>query len=78
MSYYNDDLGWLGAFMSCLAVIIFCIIFGAIGGLLFMLLWNWLAPLFWANAPELSFLQAWGTIVLISWIGSFFRSSKSK
>lgn len=40
-----------------------------------MLLWNWLAPLFWNAAPELTFLQCIGIIVLINLIGSIIRSA---
>ena len=40
-----------------------------------MILWNWLAPLFWSAAPELTFLQCIGIIVLISLIGSIIRSA---
>ena len=40
-----------------------------------MLLWNWLAPLFWSAAPELTFLQCIGIIVLINLIGSIIRSA---
>ena len=41
----------------------------------FMILWNWLAPLFWSAAPELTFLQCIGIIVLINLIGSIIRSA---
>lgn len=68
--YYRDNST---AWMGCLLILILCIIFGAIGGLVFMLLWNWLAPLFWHNAPLLTFWQAWGVTVLISWISNFFK-----
>ena len=40
-----------------------------------MILWNWLAPLFWSAAPELTFLQCIGIIVLINLIGSIIRSA---
>jgi len=73
MSYY----GGMEAFVGCIFTLIICIIFGALGGLVFMLLWNWLAPLFWVAAPQLTFWQAWGVMILLSWIGSFFRN-KSK
>lgn len=38
------------------------------------LLWNWLAPLFWKTAPILTYWQAFGCSVLLSIIGSAFKS----
>ena len=73
MSYYDGTDTLIG----CVFILIVCILFGALGGFIFMLLWNWLAPLFWATAPILTFWQAWGVCILLSWIGSFFRN-KSK
>lgn len=70
----NSGLGFGG----CLLVIILCVAFGAFGGWIFMLLWNWLMPLFWKTAPVLTFWQAWGVCILLSWIGSFFRNNSSK
>jgi len=75
MSYYR--WGWPETLASCFITLILCIAFGAIGGLIFMALWNWLAPIFWTQAPQLTFLQAWGCMILLSIIGNFFRS-KSK
>jgi len=40
-----------------------------------MLLWNWLAPLFWSEAPILGFWECIGIIVLINLIGSIIRSA---
>lgn len=37
-------------------------------GFIFMLVWNWIAPLYWANAPELTYWQAWGTMLLIRYV----------
>lgn len=73
MSYYNG----IEIFMGCFVTLLLCILFGAFGGWIFMLLWNWLAPLFWNAAPQLTFWQAWGVMILLSWIASFFRN-KSK
>jgi hypothetical protein len=39
----------------------------------FMLLWNWLVPLFWAAAPILTFWQSVGIIILLAIVGSFFK-----
>ena len=49
--------------------IIFALLIGpAITAALFMLLWNWLAPMFWAAAPIINFWAAWGIIVLLSMV----------
>ena len=71
MSYYNRS----NEIVGCLFLIILCIILGAFGGLIFMLLWNWIVPLFWASAPILTFWQAWGVCILLSIIGNFFKKS---
>lgn len=42
------------------------------------LLWNWIAPIFWQAAPVLTYWQAFGCCVLLSIIGSAFRSTSSK
>lgn len=73
MYYYDTTTSCIG----CIFIILLCIIFGALGGLIFMALWNWLVPLFWTSAPILTFWQAWGCMILLSIIGNFFRS-KSK
>ena len=72
--YYNDTTT---SCIGCIFTIILCIILGTLGGLIFMGLWNNLAPLFWTAAPILTFWQAWGCMILLSIIGNFFRS-KSK
>lgn len=73
MYYYDTSSSCIG----CILIILLCIIFGALGGLIFMALWNWLVPIFWDSAPILTFWQAWGCMILLSIIGNFFRS-KSK
>jgi hypothetical protein len=62
---------------TCLGAICLAVLTGALSGWIFMLLWNWLAPLFWSNAPILTFWQAWGVCIILSWIGSLIRGSKS-
>ena len=44
-------------------------------GYVLMLLWNWIAPLFWSAAPELTFWQCIGIIILINLIGSIIRTA---
>ena len=69
MSFYNLSNILIGCFITLLICL-----FGAFGGWVFMMLWNWLIPLFWSSAPILTFWEALGVIILISWIGSFFRN----
>jgi hypothetical protein len=71
MSFYNSS----SIFFGCFITLLICILFGAFGGWVFMMLWNWLAPLFWTNAPILTFWEAWGVMILISWLSSFFRNN---
>jgi len=68
--------------MSCLFWVLIIIIL-SIGttlfiGWLLMLLWNWLAPLFWSSAPVLGYWQSVGMAILLTIIGGFFRSRISK
>lgn len=70
---YNNSF-----FIGCLSILLIIVALGAIEGLVLMLLWNWLAPLFWSNAPILSFWQAWGILVLLNLIFSPFKSSSNK
>ena len=51
-----------------LVVIAFFLVGPAITAALFMLLWNWLVPMFWAAAPIINFWAAWGIIVLLSMV----------
>ena len=39
----------------------------------FMVLWNYIAPLFWVDAPILSYLQSCCVVALLSFIGSCFK-----
>lgn len=39
----------------------------------FMVLWNYVAPLFWVDAPILSYFQSCCVVGLLSFIGSFFK-----
>ena len=74
MSYYYDTTS---SCIGCIFIIILLVILGALGGLIFMLLWNWLIPLFWANAPILTFWEAWGCMILLDIIGLALKG-KSK
>ena len=41
-------------------------------------LWNWMAPLFWKTAPILTYWQAFGCSVLLSIVGSAFKTHTTK
>ena len=58
-----------GCFLGCLIILIVIgIVF--IEGALFMFLFNWLTPLFWPAAPELTFLQSVGILFFINFLGN--------
>ena len=57
-------------------IVICCCIAVIIEAGLFMLVWNAVAPLFWSGAPILTFWQSLGVLVLLNFIGSFFRYKK--
>jgi hypothetical protein len=64
---------------TLLAVIIaipLAIGFSALGAYVFMLLWNWALVGIFPAVPVLEFYKAWGLTILLSIIGSFFKSSK--
>ena len=60
--------------MGCIIAIIVIAAF-FLEGYVLMLLWNWIAPLFWSAAPELTFWQCIGIIILINLIGSIIRTA---
>ncbi len=47
-------------------VILLCV---CITPFLLMILWNWLIPIFWINAPILNFWQSFGIVILLGLIG---------
>ena len=73
MSYYSGT----EIFVGCFVTLLLCILFGAFGGWVFMLLWNWLVPMFWTTAPILSIWQSIGILFLINIIGKLFFGNKS-
>ena len=63
---------------GCNAVIVVLLIMAAIlffQAWLVQLLWNWLIPQFWANAPILTYWQSLGCCMLLGIIGGYFRSN---
>ena len=49
----------------------------AIVPLILMFLWNWLAPLFWVNAPILTFWQTFGIYIFILILSGLFKNNKN-
>ena len=59
---------------GCSVVIVIFVVLCFLEAWVVHLLWNWLAPIFWAAAPILTYWQAFGVCILLSIIGSEFRS----
>ena len=59
--------------IGCIIGLMIVIGIAALEGLIISFLWNWLAPLFWVNAPILSIWQAFGILVLINILFSVFK-----
>ena len=64
-NYFNDDTPLLAIILVLIAVL--GIIFGAVcfEAWIVMLLWNWIVPLLWIDAPLLTFWTAVGIDLLI-------------
>ena len=63
--------------MTIILSIIFIIFCLSIIPYIFMILWNWLIPMFWASAPILNFWQALGIVILIKLIQILLFSNKT-
>ena len=73
MTSYNDiSTG------GCIAIVVIIAALSFLEAWVVQLLWNWLAPIFWTAAPILTYWQAFGVCILLSIIGSAFRSTVSK
>ena len=59
---------------GCIVVIVILVVLCFLEAWVVQLLWNWLAPIFWTTAPILTYWQAFGACILLSIIGSAFRS----
>lgn len=68
----NDNINVI--FGGCFSIILIVLLALAFSGWIFMLLWNWLIPLFWTTAPILTYWQACGVILLLSWISFIFKN----
>ena len=60
-------------FIFWIAIILFVIV---LEPYLFMLLWNWIVPIFWVSAPILTYWQSLGLIILLNVLGNFFKNGK--
>ena len=58
----------LGLVLSCLL--------GAVEALVVMVLWNYVLCAIFTSVPTISFWLAWGILIILNVIGSFFKSSK--
>ena len=59
---------------GCIVVMVILVVLSFLEAWVVQLLWNWLAPIFWTTAPILTYWQAFGVCILLSIIGSAFRS----
>ena len=59
---------------GCIIIMVILVVLSFLEAWIVQLLWNWLAPIFWATAPILTYWQAFGVCILLSIIGSAFRS----
>ena len=61
-------------YINCIGIIAILVVVSFLEALVVQLLWNWLAPIFCITAPILTYWQAFGVCILLSIIGSAFRS----
>lgn len=55
----NYFAGW------CLLVLFLILLVYGLGTYVAMLLWNWIMPLFWHTAPQLTYFQTLGAFLLM-------------
>ena len=75
MSKLTDLLGCLELGFVIILIILVYILANLFVGWIFMSLWNWLLPLIWTTAPIFTFWQAFGIVILLTIMGSFFKSN---
>jgi hypothetical protein len=66
----NAFITVIGALIIAALVFLAVAAIYALGGLFFMLIWNWLMPFVWAAAPHLTWMQG----IAISWIIGILQS----
>lgn len=59
---------------GCIVIMVILVVLSFLEAWIVQLLWNWLVPIFWTTAPILTYWQAFGACILLSIIGSIFRS----
>ncbi len=64
------------ALFGCLVALFFIAVLAIFEGWIFMLLWNWLVPMFWTTAPILNIWQSVGILFLLNIVGKLFFGSK--
>lgn len=63
-------------FIWIITVLLVIVLIAAFEGWIFSLLWNWIVPLFWANAPVLTVWQGFGILFLLNLIFGNFNKNK--
>ena len=64
-------------FIGCLGAILLVVVCAIFEGWIFMLLWNWLVPMFWTTAPVLSIWESVGILFLINLVSKLFFGNKT-
>lgn len=59
---------------GCIVIMVILVVLSFLEAWIVQFLWNWLVPIFWTTAPILTYWQAFGVCILLSIIGSAFRS----
>ena len=63
-------------FIWIITVLLVIVLIAAFEGWIFSLLWNWIVPLFWANASVLTVWQGFGILFLLNLIFGNFNKNK--
>ena len=63
-------------FIWIITVLLVIVLIAAFEGWIFSLLWNWIVPLFWVNAPVLTVWQGFGILFLLNLIFDNFNKNK--
>lgn len=63
--------------IGCLLALIIIAAFAVFEGWIFMLLWNWLVPMFWTTAPIFTLWQSIGILFIINLIGRLLFGNRN-
>jgi len=66
----KDDPSVVVGCLACLGMLILFFLLACLFGWVVMLLWNWLAPVFWLAAPHLTFWQGVGVGLVLEIVGT--------